>query len=190
MRFFLRLTLLLTTLLNASWALAVDISVNFTATIKETTCAMTVSGLNGASLTGDTGANSYFLDLPDMGVSDVVNKTSLTEASFKIKPSNCNNYISTLSMTLSGKVSSYTNTLIGNDQSISGHTNYAGLAIKRMNTDESLRFKLDGSQNVNWTQDEIINGLDLTAFIRQTSSSNKITPGSFQAKATIIFTYQ
>ncbi|MCV5090808.1 fimbrial protein, partial [Escherichia coli] len=80
--------------------------------------------------------------------------------------------------------------LIGNDQTVSGHTNYVGLGIKRMNADENLRFKLNGSQRITWTNDEISNGLDLTAMLRQTTTGNTITTGQFQAKVTFVFTYQ
>lgn len=190
MRAFLLPPLLLLTSLCLRPALATDLSVNFTATIKETTCAMTLNALNGANISGDTATNNYYLDLPDMGVSDIVNKSSLSEANFKILASNCNNYISSLSMTLNGAVSNYTDSLIGNDQTVSGHTNYVGLGIKRMNADENLRFKLNGSQRVTWTNDEISNGLDLTAMLRQTTTGNTITTGQFQAKVTFVFTYQ
>ena len=74
MRAFLLPPLLLTSLCLRP-ALATDLSVNFTATIKETTCAMTLNALNGANISGDTATNNYYLDLPDMGVSDIVNKS-------------------------------------------------------------------------------------------------------------------
>lgn len=190
MRLLLTLPLLVITFICISQASATNLTVNFTATIKETTCAMTVTPVNGSNISGDTTSNNYYLDLPIMGISDIYNMTPLTEGSFKILPSNCNNYVSGLSMTIKGAVSSYTDSLIANDQSIAGHTNYVGMGIKRMNSDESLRFKLNGNQRIDWTRDEIINGIDLTALIRRTTSSQPTSPGDFQAKATFVFTYQ
>ncbi|HBE6261560.1 TPA: fimbrial protein [Escherichia coli] len=189
MRFFLWLTLLLTTLLNASWALAVNISVNFTATIKETTCAMTVSALNGANLSGDSASENYFLDLPSMGVSDITNKTSKTEASFKLLPINCNNYISSMSMTIGGKHSGYTDTLLVNDSSLTGGASYIGVGFKRLNDDDSLRFKVDGTTSINWTRNDIANGFDITGIVRRTTSSYNMIPGLVQTKAIFVFTY-
>ncbi|ALR75491.1 fimbrial protein [[Enterobacter] lignolyticus] len=185
----LRLALLLMMSFGAIKIYAQDLTVNFTATIKDTTCAMTVIALNGANLSGDSTANDYYLDFPTMGISDIVNKSALTEASFKIMPQNCNNYVSSLSMTINGTISGYTPSLIVTDSSISGHTNYAGVGFKRMSADDTQRFTLNGSQNISWTRDEIINGLDLTGIIRQTTSAGTITPGVLQAKATFVFTY-
>lgn len=188
MRYFL-LSLLLMTLCLRS-ALATNITVNFTATIKETTCEMTVTPVDGANISGDAASDNYYLDLPTMGVSDIANKTSLTEASFKLKPLNCNNYVSTMSMTISGKHSGYTDSLLVDDSSLANGASYIGVGFRRRdNTDESQQFKVDGSTRINWTNDEIANGLDLTTMIRQTTAQHNMIPGEIQTKATFVFTY-
>ncbi|MCV5919677.1 fimbrial protein, partial [Escherichia coli] len=80
-------------------------------------------------------SENYFLDIPAMGVSDITNKTSKTEASFKLLPINCNNYISSMSMTIGGKHSDYTDTLLVNESSVTGGANYIGVGFKRLNDD-------------------------------------------------------
>lgn len=189
MKRFLRLTLLLILLINLPQTSATDITVNFTATVKETTCAMTLAPLNGANLSGDSATENYLLDLPSLGVSDITNKSSLTEASFKILPSNCSNYVSSMSMTISGQHSGYTDSLLVNVASVPNGVSYIGAGFKRMNDDDSLRFKLDGTTRINWTRDEMVNGLNLTSIIRQTTSSYHMVPGELQVKATFVFTY-
>ncbi|HCO8216376.1 fimbrial protein [Escherichia fergusonii] len=190
MRAFLLPPLLLLTSLCLRPALATDLSVNFTATIKETTCAMTIAPIDGATLSGDSASNNYYLDLPTMGVSDVANKTALTEASFKLLPLNCNNYVSLMSMTISGRHSGYTDSLLINDSGVANGASYIGVGFRRRSVeDETQRFKIDGSTRINWTREEMASGFDVTTMIRQTTASVGMTPGVIQAKATFVFTY-
>lgn len=183
------LALALIMLLSATTVSATDLTVNFTATIKETTCAIKVSAIGGANLSGNSAANDYYLDFPTMGVSDISNKSALTEASFKLTPTDCNNEIASIVMTIGGASTADSSRLLTNDNTSSGDASHIGVGFRRMDEDDTQRFTLDGTTHTNWTRDEIINGLQLTGVIRQTTTASDITPGAFQAKATFVFTY-
>ena len=60
---------------------AQDLTVNFDATVEETTCAMTVRSLGSAAASG-TSNDGYILTVPEMTVLDIVNQTSKAEGSF------------------------------------------------------------------------------------------------------------
>lgn len=67
-----KLTILMGILFSPS-VFATDINVDFTATVKATTCNITLTALNGSSVTDD-GNDNYTLRIPNMGLDKIVNK--------------------------------------------------------------------------------------------------------------------
>lgn len=65
-----KLVILMGLLLSPS-AFAEDINVDFTATVKATTCNITLTALNGSSVTND-GNDNYTLRMPNMGLDKIV----------------------------------------------------------------------------------------------------------------------
>lgn len=63
---------ILTGILLSPGVFATDINVDFTATVKATTCNIKITGNN---VTED-GNDSYTLTLPNMGLDQIVNKTT------------------------------------------------------------------------------------------------------------------
>lgn len=163
------------------------LSLNFTAVIEETTCVMMVSSLSNASLSGS--GTQYALTVPNIGIAELLNTTANTESSFKLQPKECNNEISSISMTMKGTTLSNSNYMLANSLT-SGNAENVGLGFKPDGTDDSQRLKLDGSQKIAWEQSEITNGKNLSAFFRRASTSLTPTAGDFQAKVTFTFTYE
>ncbi|EDT1457656.1 fimbrial protein [Salmonella enterica subsp. enterica serovar Ramatgan] len=165
-----------------------QLSVDYTATIEEMTCVITITAVGSTTLTS-SGNAAYILTLPEMGVLDISNRTSLSEGNFRLLPTECNNNISSLTMTITGttSVSSY---LIDGDTGVANAAENIALGFKPMGSDDGSRVKVDGSQKVTWTNDQVKNGYDLSAMIRRSNSSAGPLPGEFSAKATFVFTYQ
>lgn len=172
-------------LLIAGESLAQNIAIDFTATVKETTCAMTFIGISGGTFR-DEGANTYTLTLPEIGLDKIVNKTPDTEADFKLQPTNCSGTINSLQMKISGNRSAYTNVMIAPTSNHSDDSSYVGAGFRRS---KATTFFVINDENVVWSRDEITNGLPLTVALRETLL-NKSKPGQFEAKATFTFTYQ
>lgn len=163
------------------------LNLNFTAVIEETTCLMEVSSLNNSSLSGSN--PQYALRIPDMGVSSVINAMPNTEGSFRLLPHECNNEITSLTMTIKGDTLPNTAYLIKNGLT-SGNAENIGMGFKPQGSDDSSQFKLDGAQKISWSQSQIADGMDLSAFFRRAGTSLIPTAGDFQAKATFTFTYE
>lgn len=87
---------------------ATDINVEFTATVKATTCNITLTGNN---VTND-GNNNYTLRIPKMGLDKIANKTTESQADFKLVASGCSSSISWIDTTLTGNASSSSPKLI------------------------------------------------------------------------------
>lgn len=87
---------------------ATDINVEFTATVKATTCNITLTGNN---VTND-GNNNYTLRIPKMGLDKIANKTTESQADFKLVASGCSSGISWIDTTLTGNASSSSPKLI------------------------------------------------------------------------------
>lgn len=175
-------------LIMAGESYAQNLSVNFDATVEETTCAMAISALDGTTSSG-TVADGYTLNVPSMSVLDIINQTANTEGSFKLLPTECNNEISSIVMTINGNVNPSNNYFIDNDTSISGYAENVAMAIKPKGGTEGQRIRLNGGQSVTWTSDQITNGMDLTVLFRRLSTTPPVA-GVFQANATFSFTYK
>lgn len=174
-------------LASPGFASTQGLSLNFTAVIEETTCVMKVISLSNASVSGSD--TQYALTIPNIGISELLNVTANTEGSFKLQPQECNNNIASITMTLKGTTLSNSRYRLKNNLS-SGNAENVSLGFKPDGSDDSSNLKLDGTQKTTWSQSEITDGMDLSAFFRRTSTSQVPTPGDFQAKVTFTFTYQ
>ncbi|EGE9213536.1 fimbrial protein [Salmonella enterica subsp. enterica serovar Ajiobo] len=170
-----------------SFASTQGLSLNFTAVIEETTCLMKVSSLNNSSLSGSD--TQYALTIPNIGIAELLNVTANTEGSFKLQPQECNNNIASITMTLKGTTLSNSSYRLQNNLS-SGNAENVGLGFKPDGSDDSSNLKLDGTQKTDWSQSQIADGMNLSAFFRRASNALTPTPGDFQAKVTFTFTYQ
>ncbi|MFV0261976.1 MAG: fimbrial protein [Kluyvera sp.] len=163
------------------------LSLDFTAVIEETTCVMKVISLTNSSVSGS--GTQYALTIPNIGIAELISVTASTEGSFKLQPQECNNEIASLTMTLQGTTLSNSNYMLQNSLT-SGNAENVGLGFKPDGADDSARLKLDGTQKTIWSQSQITDGFDLSAFFRRASASLAPTPGDFQAKVTFTFTYE
>ncbi|TGB96470.1 fimbrial protein [Escherichia sp. E2748] len=168
--------------------LATDINVEFTATVRATTCNITLTGNN---VTND-GNNNYTLRIPNMGLDKIANKTTESQADFKLVASGCSSGISWIDTTLTGNASSSSPKLI---IPLSGDTNsttsYIGMGFKRRNTDDATFLKPNSAEKIRWDTGEIPSdkGLEMTVALRETSQGAGV-PGNFRALATFNFIYQ
>ncbi|WP_407182710.1 fimbrial protein [Citrobacter europaeus] len=167
---------------------AQDLTVNFDATVEETTCAMTVRSLGSAAASG-TSNDGYILTVPEMTVLDIVNQTSKAEGSFTLLPTECNNEITSIIMSISGNTNAGNSYFIDNDSSVSGYAENVSMAFIPKGGTDGQRIKLDGTQNVTWSSDQITNGMDLSVQFRRMTSTTPVA-GTFQANATFSFTYR
>ncbi|WP_213134475.1 fimbrial protein [Citrobacter sp. FP75] len=181
------LTLSAALLTPPGFAASQGLSLDFTAVIEETTCVMKVSSLNNTAVSGS--GTQYALTIPNIGIAELLNVTASTEGSFKILPTECNNEISSIRMSIQGTTLSNTAYMLQNTLT-SGNAENVALGFKPHGTDDGSRLKLDGTTKTNWSQSQIADGMDLDAFFRRASSSKEPTPGDFQAKATFTFTYE
>ena len=100
-------------------------------------------------------------------------------------------YLTLLRSRYPGKISKFDFTTLDVIAALnSNNAENVGLGFKPKGGDENSRFKLNGAQNITWSQSQIADGMDLSAFFRRASTSLTPTPGDFQAKATFTFTYE
>lgn len=163
------------------------LDIDFTAVIEETTCLMTVSSLDNGSVSGSN--MKYALVIPDFGIAELLNNAASTEGSFKLQPQECNNEITSITMTITGNTLTNSAYRLKNDLT-TGNAENVGLGFKPKGKDDGTNLKLDGTQKISWDHSQIADGMDLTAFFRRASTSLTPTPGDFQARVTFTFTYQ
>lgn len=162
-------------------AMAADISIDFTATIKESTCSMKISGGAGTDshqiLTiGSNGA---------VGLDQIISGTAT--ADFKITATNCSTGTSKISTKITGTASG-SNVKLLIPQTGTSTTSNIGAAFSRKNN-TSQQFTLNADGQIIWTKDEIANGLELTTVLAETTAG-KGTTGDFNATATFSFSYE
>ncbi|MDA2795868.1 fimbrial protein [Escherichia coli] len=117
---------------------ATDINVEFTATVKATTCNITLTGNN---VTND-GNNNYTLRIPKMGLDKIANKTTESQADFKLVASGCSSGISWIDTTLTGNASSSSPKLIiPQSGDSSSTTSNIGMGFKKRTTDDATFLK-------------------------------------------------
>ncbi|WP_260862623.1 fimbrial protein [Citrobacter sp. Marseille-Q6884] len=162
-----------------------NISIDFTATIKESTCSMKITGGAGSdthqTLTLGTGGK--------IGLDKIVNGDTEASANFRIVASNCTVGLSKISSKIAGKTPSTTTMLIEPTATGSGYTQNIGVGFFRKSATGSDMFEINQDGQIIWTADEIANGLDLTAALRESiPGQGKI--GDFKATATFSFSYE
>ncbi|WP_249529374.1 fimbrial protein, partial [Escherichia coli] len=134
-----KIAILMGILLSPS-VFATDINVEFTATVKATTCNITLTGNN---VTND-GNNNYTLRIPKMGLDKIANKTTESQADFKLVASGCSSGISWIDTTLTGNASSSSPKLIiPQSGDSSSTTSNIGMGFKKRTTDDATGFARD-----------------------------------------------
>nr|WP_218071141.1 fimbrial protein [Escherichia coli] len=189
MRITLHKLAILTGLFLSSSVLATDINVDFTATVKASTCNITLTGNNVTSDGNDT----YTLTFPGtIGLDKIANKTTQAQANFNLVASGCTTGVSKITTKLSGSASGSSPALIiPSTSDTTSTTDYIGMGIKRIDTDDSTFLTPNSAQSIIWSGTEISSteGLKLTVALRETSAGRGV-PGDFRAQATFNFIYE
>lgn len=173
---------------SALAANSTDLNVNFTATIRETTCDMKLVGGNGSdtvqSLTIGNANGEVRMD-------DVRNNTAT--ANFQIAIVECPTSLSSLKTTVTGKPSGYLLTGLTNNLSKgSGNADYAAVTIARQSAPD-IPFKINSTVDADrlvWTQNEINDGSVLLVATMQETKAGELLAGKFEATATFLFEYE
>lgn len=166
---------------------AQDITVNFTANIRDTTCDMRITGGSGDGKNntipiGNAGKTS---------LDKILAGDSGAATSFSLDIVSCPDGLTSLKTTISGTPSSYVPTAIANGINNDSAANFIGVQIFRSNGGNPFVINSDNDQErLVWTSSEISSKtVDLIAKLVPTNSSNATT-GEFSAVATFNFTYQ
>ena len=175
-----KIAILMGILLSPS-VFATDINVEFTATVKATTCNITLTGNN---VTND-GNNNYTLRIPKMGLDKIANKTTESQADFKLGASGCSSGISGNASSSSPKL------IIPQSGDSSSTTSNIGMGFKKRTTDDATFLKPNSAEKIRWSTDEMQpdKGLEMTVALRETDAGQG-GPGNFRALATFNFIYQ
>ncbi len=171
-----KIAILMGILLSPS-VFATDINVEFTATVKATTCNITLTGNN---VTND-GNNNYTLRIPKMGLDKIANKTTESQADFKLVASGCSSGISWIDTTLTGNASSSSPKLIiPQSGDSSSTTSNIGMGFKKRTTDDATFLKPNSAEKIRWSTDEMQpdKGLEMTVALRETDAGQGV-PGIF-----------
>ncbi|HDU8023277.1 TPA: fimbrial protein [Escherichia coli] len=178
---------ILTGILLSPGVFATDINVDFTATVKATTCNIKITGNN---VTED-GNDSYTLTLPNMGLDQIVNKTTRAQADFTMVASGCSAGISHIDTTLSGNGSrTFDRLVIPLSSDTTSTTSYIGMGFKKRNAGDETFLKPNSAEKIRGSATEIsTTGLEMTVALRETSAGEGI-PGDFRAQAIFNFTYE
>ena len=165
---------------------ATDVNDDFTATVKATTCNITLTGTNVT----DNGNDKYTLVIPSMGMDKIANKTAQSEANFKLVANGCSSGISWIDTTMTGNQSGSTSLIIPQSSDSSSTTSNIGMGFKRLETSGDTFLKPNSAEYIRWKTTEIsTSGLEMTVALRETTPGQGI-PGKFRAQATFNFIYQ
>ncbi|HBI7612354.1 TPA: fimbrial protein [Escherichia coli] len=178
---------ILTGVLLCPDVLATDINVDFTATVKATTCNITLTGNNVTN----NGNDGYTLKIPKMGLDQIVKKTTNAQADFTLVASGCSSGISYIDTTITGAESgSSPRLLIPLSGDTSSTTTYIGMGFKKRGAEDTTFLKPNSAEKIRWSATEIsTTGLEMTVALRETSPGEG-KPGDFHAQATFNFTYE
>ena len=188
MRITLHKLAILTGLFLSSSVLATDINVDFTATVKASTCNITLSGDNFTPVVCDT----YTLTFPGtFGLDKIANKTTQAQANFNLVASGCTTGVSKINTRLSGNASGTTPALIVPLSSdTTSTTNYIGMGIKALGEDDSTFLIPNSAPSfIPWEISDTYKTLELTVALRETTAGSGV-PGDFRAQATFNFIYE
>lgn len=128
-----KITILMGLLLSPS-VFATDVNVDFTATVKATTCNITLTGTNVT----DNGNDKYTLVIPSMGMDKIAN--------------GCSSGISWIDTTLTGNQSGSSPALIiplASDTTST--TSYIGMGFKRKATSGDTFLKPNSTEYIRWS---------------------------------------
>src|SRR5699024_5118668 len=147
-----KIAILMGILLSPS-VFATDINVEFTATVKATTCNITLTGNN---VTND-GNNNSTLRIPKMGLDKITNKTTESQADFKLVASGCSSGISWIDTTLTGNaLSSSSKLIIPLSGDLSSTTSNIGMGFKKRTTDDATFLQPNNSADkIRWSTEEM-----------------------------------
>lgn len=170
----------------AGTAAAIDLNVNFTANIRETTCDMKLVGGSGS----DTKQTLTLGSNGQVRIDDV--RARNVSATFKIAMVECPSSLKSLKTTIQGKKGSYSSTGLVNQLIASGGANFSAVEIARESAPDKpfdINSTVDAKRLV-WTPEEIANKeVQLIATMFETQA-NQLTIGDFQTVATFQFTYE
>lgn len=168
---------------------ALSLSVYFLATIKSSTCQMSLEGG-----TADGGDN-YTIPVGNngkVGAMDILNGTANATANFSLKIIECDDGISKINVTINGTPSSTISTALQNSHDANaGGAENVGLTIARQSAANSpfVVNSTTDSERLVWTASEISNKT-VPLIARLIKTSDKITAGDFSTIATFSFTYE
>lgn len=172
-----KITILMGLLLSPS-VFATDVDVDFTATVKATTCNITLTSLNGSNVV-DNGNDSYTLIIPNMGLDKIVNKASQSEANFKLVASGCSSGISWIDTTMTGNQSGSTSLIIPQSSDSSSTTSNIGMGFKRLETSGDTFLKPNSAEYIRWKTTEIsTSGLEMLSHCAK-QPQDRAYPGNF-----------
>ncbi|MFP2237956.1 fimbrial protein [Pseudescherichia vulneris] len=173
---------------SPSLLFAQNVDVKFTASIRETTCDMRITG-------GSGDATNYIIPIGSGGktsLDKIISADASASKPFTLDIVTCPSSITRLKTTVSGTSSSYLNTALTNNLSGAGAATYLGATISRSGGGDPfvINSTSDATRLV-WTSAEINSkSVGLVAKIVPTYGNDKATPGAFSATATFNFTYE
>lgn len=171
----------------SSQAMAVNLDVSFTATLRETTCDMKIEGG-----TGDGSNNTIPIGTGGKtNLADITSGADTASTAFKLKIVQCPDSLAKLKTTISGSVSGYVPTGIVN-AATSSAADYMAVTIAR-STAPDQPFTVnstDDAKRLVWTAAEVTSKeVPLVARLVETKAGQGTT-GNFSAVATFNFEYE
>lgn len=183
-------------LLSTSRCIAQDsVDVDFTATVRDATCVMSIEPVSNLTVFGSAQSKSYELVVPDIGLDKIVHNDPAAEGRFRFVPTHCNATLTEpeMKITVPGGTWSIGKYVVS-DTSIPGHSVGIGAGFKRPNeADDQAMDMLSGywTHWTHWTDDEIQNGFTMVVFFRDLSNRlNPAQPGIFRAQVIFTFNYK
>lgn len=164
---------------------ATDLNVDFVANVLETTCNISLEQDGNTNINYD-GMDNYSLKIPDVRLEKVINGDGAAQADFKLVATGCSANVMKITTRIFG--SSISGALI-NNEATGDAASHIGMGFKRRNSEDSAFILPDNSDAIQWSSDEMTNGLPMTVALRETTAGAG-TIGSFRAKATFNFTYE
>ncbi|MEB4677621.1 fimbrial protein [Enterobacteriaceae bacterium G50] len=164
---------------------ATDLNVDFVANVLETTCNISLEQDGNININND-GMDNYSLKIPDVRLEKVINADVAAQADFKLVATGCSANVMKITTRIFG--SSISGALI-NNEATGDAASHIGMGFKRRNSEDSAFILPNNSDAIQWSADEMSNGLPMTVALRETTAGAG-TIGSFRAKATFNFTYE
>ncbi|APY61891.1 fimbrial protein [Salmonella enterica subsp. enterica serovar Adjame] len=170
---------------SALAANSTNLDVNFTATIKETTCDMKLVGGTGSDTIQELiiGNSSGEVRIDDV-------RAGTATADFKLVIVECPASLQSLKTSINGTPSGYSTKILTNGTK--GSADYTGVSVARSSKPDEpfvINSTVD-SERLVWSEAEINSKeVPLIAIMKETNA-NSATTGAFSAVATFVFTYE